>query len=439
MEDEDYWYNDDEEINPALSLGTIIWKPGTPISHAIPANWKTAEKWFRNPPPPAVDANQEQSRSRYATTKENEEKECRPAKETETWPKMKNDPIFANLTVPSKFISRREAIAGRARPALPPVKVELEDEDAEEGEISSGLPVYDWSLTEGYDVKFGSSPPGQKHFDADVEPLPSMINPADIPIQGIREEDEISHAPPPPPQIEDDPIESAIRAAEAKAATSVPLKRQPLHNGSRPVPQLQPDLIPDLSLPPRPQRGLKRSRSRSRSPERRNSKTALPMPKLPEKDQAQEDILAALGVTGSPKPVFTTPGPAYKPPPEGYVSGNRTPVQGMFPVPPPPPPPPCPSKLDSIAEDEDDGNPWGATHGARAATPNSVASAHTAVGSDFNAMEQDMEATPKAKPSAKRQRVDDVKMFNGTSKKHDEHATPRAERLRAPRIHEAFR
>jgi hypothetical protein len=32
------------------------------------------------------------------------------------------------------------------------------------------------------------------------------------------------------------------------------------------------------------------------------------------KDQSQEDILAQLGVTGSPKPVYPTPGPAYMPP-----------------------------------------------------------------------------------------------------------------------------
>jgi hypothetical protein len=441
VEDDDYWYNDDEELNPALSLGTIVWKPGTPISQAIPAVWKAAEKWYRDPPPP-IDAKREQSRSRYVTTKENEGQECRPARESEMWPKMRHDPIFADLTIPSKFISRKEAIAGRARPALAIVKVEVEDddEDAEEGEISGGLPVYDWTLTEDYDAKFGSSPPGHRHFNADVAPPPPMINPADIPIHGIKEEDEVSHAPPQAQDLEDDLIENAIRAAEAKAANNVPLKRQPLHNVGRPVPQLQSDLIPDLSLPPRPPRGLKRSRSRSRSPERRNSKTAFPMPKIAEKDQAQEDMLAALGVTGSPKPVFTTPGPAYMPPPEGYVSGNRTPVQGMFPVPPPPPPPPCPSKLDSIVEDEDDGNPWSMTYITRGATPNSVASAHTAVGSDFNnAMIEDNEATPKAQPNMKRPRTDDANMTNDSLKKQDDEATPRAGRVRAPRIHEAFR
>ena len=41
-----------------------------------------------------------------------------------------------------------------------------------------------------------------------------------------------------------------------------------------------------------------------------------PQPLQPVRDFAQEDILAKLGVSGSPKPVYPTPGPAYMLPPE---------------------------------------------------------------------------------------------------------------------------
>ncbi|EME40486.1 hypothetical protein DOTSEDRAFT_82140 [Dothistroma septosporum NZE10] len=53
---------------------------------------------------------------------------------------------------------------------------------------------------------------------------------------------------------------------------------------------------------------------------RHNAKIKRPIPLPPIHDPTQEDILAALGVTGSPKLVYQTPGPAYGP---GATSAKR--------------------------------------------------------------------------------------------------------------------
>lgn len=76
-----------------------------------------------------------------------------------------------------------------------------------------------------------------------------------------------------------------------------------------------------------------------------NSATAPPdqnqmQPLQPVRDTAQEDILAQLGVSGSPKPVYPTPGPAYMPPrqdsPLSQVQAGQVhapPHQDLFPPP----------------------------------------------------------------------------------------------------------
>jgi len=430
LDDDDYFFREDEEINPALSLGEIVWKPAVPVKRAMPAGWKQADKYFKELPVPLARDSRDESRSRYATTEENAMKECGPARMRDNWLKMKDDPIFADLTAKGQMITRAQVFANRSRSAVP----DDGDVDAEEGEIS-GAPQYDFSTAADREDGIGSSPP--PHYAAFYShsmppPPPPQPNPADVPMQGIEDRVAKSLPPAPLPQIDDDLIDSAIRSATA----SLPVKKDTPVSHKPPLPQLNPESIPDLSLPPRPPRGLKRSRSRSASPERKVPKVSHLSQKLPEwvKDEAQEDILAMLGVSGAPKPVFQTPGPAYTAPPEGYRANSQTPVPGAFIIPPPPPPPPPPPvvKLEVIAEDEDDGNPWG-TGINRAGTPNSQ---HTMVGSDFNGMDEDMEVTPKAKVSMQVKKEEQVT----PSKSPDLETTPRpSARKRAPRIHEAFR
>ncbi|CAK4031396.1 Hypothetical predicted protein [Lecanosticta acicola] len=61
------------------------------------------------------------------------------------------------------------------------------------------------------------------------------------------------------------------------------------------------------------------SRSQSISSQQ-SEKLTRPKPLPAVRDQGQEDILARLGVTGSPKTVYQTPGPAFGPPPSSNTS-----------------------------------------------------------------------------------------------------------------------
>ena len=105
----------------------------------------------------------------------------------------------------------------------------------------------------------------------------------------------------------------------------------------------------------------------------------------PIRDQAQEDILASLGVTGSPKMLYQTLGPAFGAPPIGQASRHNSlnSNQGGWQVPPPPPPPPV------RRQRSDPFDPWSADgqphrNGYHTERRGSNTSQHTATGSDFD-------------------------------------------------------
>ena len=56
----------------------------------------------------------------------------------------------------------------------------------------------------------------------------------------------------------------------------------------------------------------------------RSGVISRPRPLPPLRDPGQEDILAQLGVTGSPKLVYETPGPAFGPPVSAHSSRNNS-------------------------------------------------------------------------------------------------------------------
>ena len=171
-----------------------------------------------------------------------------------------------------------------------------------------------------------------------------------------------------------------------------------------------------------------------------SQKISRPKPLPPVRDQAQEDILAQLGVTGSPKMVYQTPGPAFGARTSRQNSINSNP--SGFPVPPPPRgrPPPRPQQRSYSY------NPWitdGQPHrnGYDAERPRSSASQHTAVGSDFQADDQD--ATPRPKSahridSRKRGYQDDSDDAPGEYTKRENDETPK-QRRKQPRVHDVYR
>ena len=111
------------------------------------------------------------------------------------------------------------------------------------------------------------------------------------------------------------------------------------------------------------------------------------------RDQAQEDILASLGVTGPPKTVYQTPGPAYSR--NNSISGHQNGPRGSIAHPPPRPPPPPGrppnGRHRSQSREEWSSKDWSAKDWAdltalhsRNRRSVSVSSDHTAAGSDFS-------------------------------------------------------
>lgn len=133
------------------------------------------------------------------------------------------------------------------------------------------------------------------------------------------------------------------------------------------------------------------------------------------RDQTQEDVLASLGVTGSPKMVYQTPGPAYSR--NNSISSNQGGRRGSLSYPPPPPPPP-PGYPPNGQHRRPSRGEWshidraGSTalhsHNRRSA---STSSNHTAAGSDFGSESGRIRPGP---------------AMNGTSGLEDPDRTPRA-------------
>ncbi|KAJ9644567.1 hypothetical protein H2199_003530 [Coniosporium tulheliwenetii] len=190
-----------------------------------------------------------------------------------------------------------------------------------------------------------------------------------------------------------------------------------------------------------------------------NGRRSSVKPAAGPKDDGQEDILARLGVTGSPKPVFPTPGPAYVPRsrsdswkignsglprPNSFAFSN----DGMkhYGAPPPPPEPQRSPSYD----------PWKTDDTPRASRfdgkrdPSPARSDKTATGSDFHADDTngtnsaDMKAPPtllRSESSTARKRSYDEsdrdRETEGRRRQEDD-VTPKYKR-RQPRVAAAYR
>ncbi|KAK5200914.1 hypothetical protein LTR16_004439 [Cryomyces antarcticus] len=181
-------------------------------------------------------------------------------------------------------------------------------------------------------------------------------------------------------------------------------------------------------------------------------------PIVPPKDGAQEDILAMLGVTGSPKPVYATPGPAYMPPQQTKGLEDANGQSFDFQAPPVPvlhaggyvPPPPPPNEQRSPSYD-----PWKVDEIPRpngfdtaADSPKSQGSQHTLAGSDFHPDEMNGvngDKSEDGKPpallrseSSRKRTFDDGDELESDGKKrqHDD-VTPRLRR-KQPRVAAAY-
>jgi hypothetical protein len=154
--------------------------------------------------------------------------------------------------------------------------------------------------------------------------------------------------------------------------------------------------------------------------------TQRPKALEPIRDQAQDDVLAKLGVTGSPRLVYETPGPAFGPPASARSSRQSSvasihdnPFSGTNRVPSEPQ-----SRPQDVAFNN---NPWGA-NGQHQYRQSSGTGLYDLTSSEYTIME-DPDATPRAKNDRshglKRHYEGDHRDANREKRLRDNEATPK--------------
>ncbi|KAK4988378.1 hypothetical protein LTR50_004010 [Elasticomyces elasticus] len=432
FESEAPYAHNPEEIVSELSLGLIIWHPAEPVHRAVPSTYQEANLEAMAPAVPKKG--EEGCVSRFFTP-QNEHESLLNVRQTDYWQVIKDDLIFVEFPARSTLIPLYQVIASRKRPDL---NVEGAKTDDHTGDVTGEAMDVDCTGSD-YGAHEGSATP--------VQTERSSHNVLDSLEQALFPEDHVDGAKP----------ESLSRAGTLTPATRS--EKQP-------------------------------------SVQRRTSKSSKVKPVLNDKNPNQEDILASLGVTGSPKFVYSTPGPALGAPPP-FIDSNATPgpMLSMSPErrllatsyatgppltnryshnggsqvyqdqqhryhtgysthqplmhqfhaqnPYPPPPPPVSEQQRSPSYD-----PWKADellqqngYDGGGNSPKSVASQHTAVGSDFH--HEHLDVTPKAPlvrtESSKKRAHDDGEDAAHEARTWQSDDVSSRTRRKQPRVAEAYR
>ena len=232
---------------------------------------------------------------------------------------------------------------------------------------------------------------------------------------------------------------SISHLARASIETTAPVDNR--RHGSRPASRTRSrNGHRDNSLQRQDQAG---SRSNSQAPNYRPSSAASnhsrassvcsrystqrPKALEPIRDQAQDDILAKLGVTGSPRLVYETPGPAFGPPPTSGRSSRQSSVASIQDN-------PFrsnsrgPSEPHQRPQDVAFSNSWGFNGGQQQYRQHSGSSHYNLTSSEFTIME-DPDATPRPKGDRshglKRHYEGDHHDANREKRARDNEATPK--------------
>lgn len=420
-----------DEIDPRFSLGIITWHPAIEKTRPLPSTFNEAE--LEDIAPAKSEKDEHTCISKYHVKSKAHESEL-SVKQTEDWDEVKDDLIFVEFVKTCEIVPLWTVIENRNRPdssleaeeAVQPESMDLYSEGEQEQLPPTKQPA---RLSE-------PTPPVQRersyvNAQASQTKLPGPIQATmgDSQAQGhggdesdgdqamdmSSDDEEAEPAEPVSKPNLPKKVVSVTRATYARQQPTTMSSHKPPYNKQNNIlDSLERVLSPrdHPLLPPKPSRPPTSARhSRSRSPDKMNrsrqgSQQPKPKPLSLSRNATQESILAALGVSGSPKTVYPTPPPALAPPasPDRARSPERfhQPLQGRahpfgLPYGPhfPPPPPPREARSPSL-------DPWKA-HDAihrnnfRDRSP-STTSQVTAAGSDFHADDhKDMDATPKAK------------------------------------------
>lgn len=398
-----YYARNPEEINPELSLGVIEWKAPKPTKRALPSTFKDAEL-EDVAPRPALPSDDESVSGYFIKARRDEA--LLSVRQMDDWDEVKDSLIYREFpAVCSEHISMPTLVARYQ------LQFDAEWVARDPSEARSPTPELSRGPTPANAAASGSSTgPGA---DVDRERQSAVLS---------RERSE-------EPDCHNGYLDNLEQALRSDGQRSIPPNQTPSHSRASSV------------------------ASQSRHG---HGRITRPKPLPPVRDQTQEEMLAALGVTGSPKLVYETPGPAFGPRPSTSGSdrvnsraNSVSSAQGRFPVPPPPPGPP-PSKARPRGHDSwtphssrsrgDDFRSRRPSNGYNHHRSNgyyqerrgSNSSNRTAPGSDFGG--DDNDATPRARThnslSRKRSFADSQE---DSRARYDDDETPK-QRRKQPRV-----
>lgn len=309
IEDTDYWFDESEPLDPHLTLGEVVWRPANVIYTAMPSTWDAAERWAHmSTAKPRFESRQ--TLSKYVTQDQSTTaRNCVPVQQTQDWATVKEDPVFRDL---SCTLTESDYVRARAGLVKLPVHKVREARRASVSTPANPRPF----------VRHRHQASAPPRIEPERETSPAERRPR---VRGMTPEPLLSlfhDKQAAMPRIMQNPTQSTVKLAPAfefrpssamslvnpaDVKTFVPSSRSVSPQRlSRPSSPTKIELLkPDLQIPTKP----------------------LKMEKPPkfDRDDAQEDILSRLGVTGSPKAVFNVPGPARNP--------NASPSTGRSPSP----------------------------------------------------------------------------------------------------------
>lgn len=354
-----YFSRHPEEINSDLSLGLIEWQAPLPTKMALPSTFAEAELEALAPRKPrALD---DESISDYFTLDKREEA-LLSVRQTEVWEEVKDDVIYREFPlVCSEILTMFEMI-----------------------ERYRDRPDPEWTV-----------PPPTKTASQTPEPVKQEAN-IKAETGGEAMDIQQSHGASGNIQTEDSDVLGNLEQALFANGTDSSA------NGYQAA------------------AGTTHSRTASIS-STTGERITRPKPLAPVRDRAQEDVLVALGVTGSPKMVYQTPGPAFGAPPTAAQQDHD--AMRM-------------SRQSSITSNAGAGSlRQPLTDSYATARPGSRGSHHTANGSDFQP--EDLDATPRPKAD----RMDNRKRSYGeveNGRWEADESTPKQQRFKQPRVEETY-
>lgn len=404
-----YFSRNPEEINPELSLGVIEWKAPISTKRALPSTFKDAELEVIAPRPPLPS--DDESVSGYFIQSKRDEA-LLSVRQMDDWHEVKDSLIYKEFPAKCDEVITMPMLLTRYR-----FQYDAEWAARDPSEARTPTPELSRGPTPARDDS--GERRNSQVMDLDQERENAVLS-------GEKSEASNSHSG------YLDNLEQALRSDNRR---SVPPRQTPSH-----------------------------SRASSVASQHRSGTGKITRPKpLPlVRDQTQEEMLAALGVTGSPKLVYETPGPAFGPRPTTSEServnsraNSVSSAHGRFPVPPPPPglPPPPPQssqrhgthdswsrsrEKDRHSREHSNGYSQYRSNGYTQERRGSAGSNRTAAGSDFDG--DDNDATPRAKASndlSRKRSFADSR--DGSRYEQDNEETPKQRRkhARVQDIHES--